>query len=213
MKCPHCLHAFHDNVEMVHLHEDADGFYRIEKQKCAACARFVLELVQSVQSNAKWVDSWRRLIHPKTVSRSPISSEVPESYLNDYNEAALILEDSPKASAALSRRCLQNLLQNVLGIKKPNLDQEIQEVISQGKLHQDLLDSLDAVRTIGNFAAHPIKSKSSGEVVDVEPHEAEWNLEVLEMMFDSLFVQPATIKKRRAALDAKLNDAGKPSLK
>jgi hypothetical protein len=33
---------------------------------------------------------------------------------------------------------------------------------------------LDAIRTIGNFAAHPIKSTSSGEIVDVEPGEAEW---------------------------------------
>jgi hypothetical protein len=29
------------------------------------------------------------------------------------------------------------------------------------------------VRTIGNFAAHPIKSTSTGTIVDVEPGEAE----------------------------------------
>ncbi len=39
---------------------------------------------------------------------------------------------------------------------------------------------IDAVRVIGNFAAHPIKSKSTGEIVDVEPGEAEWNLNTLE---------------------------------
>jgi len=69
------------------------------------------------------------------------------------------------------------------------------------------------VRQIGNFAAHPIKSTSSGEIVDVEPGEAEWNLDVLEGLFDFYFVGPAESKKKREALDKKLKDAGKPSLK
>jgi hypothetical protein len=41
----------------------------------------------------------------------------------------------------------------------------------------------------------------SGEVVPVEPHEAEWNLEVLESLFDFYFVQPASAKARREALN------------
>jgi hypothetical protein len=80
-------------------------------------------------------------------------------------------------------------------------------------LSSHLLDSLDAVRNIGNFAAHPIKSKSSGEVIDVEPGEAEWNLDVLEALFDYYFVQPAILKKKRDELNAKLKEAGKPEMK
>jgi len=80
-------------------------------------------------------------------------------------------------------------------------------------LPQDLADNIDAIRNIGNFAAHPNKSKSTGDVVPVEPHEAEWNLEVLESLFDFYFVQPAKAKARRDALNKKLTDAGKPPLK
>lgn len=60
---------------------------------------------------------------------------------------------------------------------------------------------------------NPIKSKSSGEVIEVEPGEAEWNLDVLESLFDFYFVQPAELKKKRDALNAKLKAAGKPEMK
>jgi len=76
-----------------------------------------------------------------------------------------------------------------------------------------IAESLDAIRSIGNFAAHPIKRQSTGEIVDVEPGEAEWNLDVLEVLFDFYFVAPDRTKARRNALDKKLADIGKPPVK
>ena len=58
--------------------------------------------------------------------------------------------------------------------------------MDSGKLPSHLTGSLDAVRNIGNVAAHPTKSEASGEIIDVEPGEAEWNLDVLESLFDFL---------------------------
>ena len=49
--------------------------------------------------------------------------------------------------------------------------------------------------------------------VRVEPGEAEWNLDVLEALFDFYYVQPAKHKKKKAALNKKLADAGKPPMK
>lgn len=42
------------------------------------------------------------------------------------------------------------------------------------------------MRNIGNFAAHPLKDTSTGEILPVEAGEAEWNLETLEALFDFL---------------------------
>jgi hypothetical protein len=125
----------------------------------------------------------------------------------------MTLPDSPKASAALSRRCLQRLLRESAKVKPGDLAKEIQQVIDDGRLPSHLIESLDAVRNIGNFAAHPIKSKSTGEIMDVESGEAEWNLDVLESLFDYFFIQPALLKKKRDALNAKLKEAGKPEMK
>ena len=82
-----------------------------------------------------------------------------------------------------------------------------------GRLPSYLAEAIDAVRVTGNFAAHPIKSRSTGEIVDVEPGEADANLDVLEGLFDFYYVAPARQKARRDALNSKLGDAGKPPLK
>lgn len=152
-------------------------------------------------------------VWPKGISRAPVPKEVPPEIVEDYKEACLVLSDSPKASAALSRRCLQNLLRTAAGVKHGDLNSEIQQVLDAGKLPAQIAENIDAVRHIGNFASHPNKSNSTGEVVPVEPHEAEWNLDVLESLFDFYFVQPARAKARRDALNKKLADAGKPALK
>jgi hypothetical protein len=138
---------------------------------------------------------------------------VPAELAEDYREACLVIADSPKASAALSRRCLQHLLRNFASVKPADLFAEIQEIINSGRLPTHIVESIDAVRNIGNFAAHPTKSTSTGDIITVEPGEAEWNLDVLEALFDFYFVQPAATKKKRDTLNAKLKDAGKPKMK
>ena len=152
-------------------------------------------------------------VFPKGYARSPLSPSVPDEFAADYREAATVLADSPKASAALSRRCLQHLLREKAGVKKADLSNEIQEVIDTGDLPSYLSEAIDAVRNHGNFAAHPLKSQSTGEVVDVEPGEAEWNLNVLDRLFDHYFVQPARLEAQKAKLNAKLADLGKPAMK
>ena len=86
-------------------------------------------------------------------------------------------------------------------------------MIDTGKLPSDLSESIDAIRNVGNFAAHPMKSQHSGEILDVLPGEAEWTIDVLEELFDFYFVRPTQRQKKREALDQKLKEAGKPTMK
>jgi hypothetical protein len=139
--------------------------------------------------------------------------DVPEQFAVDYKEACLVLADSPKASAALGRRCLQNILREAAEVKPSDLSKEIDEVIASKGLPSHLRDAIDAVRNIGNFAAHPIKSTNTGEIVEVEPGEAEWLLDTVEGLMDFYFVQPAETRRKRDALNKKLVDANKPPLK
>ncbi len=200
--------------------QDKDGHWGIQSCKCSACKRDVYSLIcarlisQQADGVVRAVDKkLEYLVRPKVAFRSPPPSEVSSGYAIDYSEACLVLADSPKASAALSRRCLQNLLRGEAHVKHADLAREIQEVLDSGKLPSHIAESIDIVRNIGNFAAHPIKSQSTGEIVDVEPGEAEWNLDVLESLFDFYFVQPEKSRQRRAALNQKLADAGKPPVK
>jgi hypothetical protein len=160
-----------------------------------------------LQRNDKKVDY---IFYPRDSTRI-ISADVPEPFATDFRETCAILSDSPKASAALSRRTLQRLLRDTAGLKHSDLSKEIDEAMKSLPSHH--ADSIDAIRNIGNFAAHPNKSTNTAEVIDVEPGEAEWCLDVLEGLFDFYFVQPAATQRRKDALNQKLQEANKPPMK
>jgi hypothetical protein len=134
---------------------------------------------------------------------------VPAEVSRDFHQAVEVLPISPEASAALTRRCLQQVLREYGRTASKDLAKQIDEVIEDGHLAPSLIEQLDAVRIIGNFAAHPLKSESTGTILPVEPNEAEWNLDVLEDVFDHYFVKPAQAAARKAALNEKLIGAGK----
>lgn len=151
------------------------------------------------------------LAYPKTSAFDKAPEEVPSHIAEDFNEAGLILNDSPKASAALSRRCLQTIIHEHFQIKKKNLSEEIDEVIKQVPPY--ISQQLDAIRQIGNFSAHPIKSQNTGEIVNVENGEAEWCLTILQTLFDFCYVQPKISEDKLEKLNKKLEECGKPPLK
>ncbi len=92
-----------------------------------------------------------------------------------------------------------------------DLSREIDQVVASKALSPDLAEALDDIRTVGNFSAHPRKSTDAALVLDVEPGEAEWTLDVLEIFFDFYFVQPARLKAKRDALNKKLAETNASS--
>src|SRR5271169_418851 len=214
MRCPHCLIMFHDAwSDPADLGSDRDGPWQMKIAICPTCRRLIIVLLKPNTTIQGFLFHDDMMVWPKGISRAPLSSDVSEEFAEDYRQACLVLSDSPKASAALGRRCLQHLLREKAQTKAKDLDKQIQEVLDAKSLPSHLAEAIDAVRVIGNFAAHPIKSTNTGEIIPVEPGEAEWQLDTLEGLFDFYFVQPAIIQRKRAQLDAKLRDAAKPPLK
>jgi Domain of unknown function (DUF4145) len=150
------------------------------------------------------VETFVEYVLPRKRNVKSLASEVPVQFKSDYDEAALVLSDSAKASAALSRRLLQRILREHHGIKKKDLFQEIDEYISAKNPPSGLADQLHAIRQVGKFAAHPIEDFAAGTIIDVEPQEAEWLLELVEALLDHTFVRPARDAVRMASLQAKL---------
>lgn len=221
MSCPHCGVSFFYQPRGFDIGKEKDLHnWTALFQRCPTCRRAIVEVYcSSGQGHGNWghypLNSvhYRILAYPKMAYRRPPSPDVPPNFAQDYAEACLVLADSPKASAALSRRCLQNILRDHFGIKERDLAKEIEAAIAGKIFPGHIADSIDAIRNVGNFAAHPLKSTASGEILEVEPGEAEWNLDVLETIFDFAFVEPAETKRKRAALNKKLQDAGKPPMK
>jgi hypothetical protein len=216
MKCPHCSVHFHEewgDIDVAeHLNADTDWGLRITA--CPACEELTIELGKW-DATAHGAAKAHR-VFPTGANRGPVPPEVPPDIAQDYKEACLVLLLSPKASAALSRRCLQNMLhQNEYKAKDlaKEIDLLLNEKDATKALPQRLRVTVDGIRNFGNFSAHPIDDKTTLQVIDVEPDEAEWCVETIEELFEHFYVAPAAAKAKKAKLDAKLVAAGKPPSK
>lgn len=224
MKCPHCSIHYHDNWFVDFFRrgqqtirgqsESADGFWVYRSAVCPKCSGLTVE-VSLAQGNKDAIAPWRQ-IFPIGANRGPVPSEVPAAIANDYIEACNVLTISAKASAALSRRCLQNMLR-AGGYKDKDLAREIDQLLAESDpkkaLPHKLRETIDAIRNFGNFSAHPIDDKTTLQVIAVEPEEAEWCLEVIEELLDHFYVGPTAAAAKKAALNAKLAASGKPPAK
>ena len=220
MLCPHCRNHFHDNqsAHPIRWKTEHTGWI-LETSKCPNCEKLIIELEKSLSvilSENVNTDQKKHRVFPRNSSRPPAPDAVPPDVADDYSEACLVLTDSPKASAALARRCLQSILHNQ-GYKGRDLAQEIDLICNETDpekvIPRALRKTIDMIRHFGNFSAHPITDKTSLQVIAVEPQEAETCLDVLEALFDHFYVQPALLTVKREALNQKLVAAGKPPIK
>lgn len=130
---------------------------------------------------------------------------IPAPIVQDYYEACDILKLSPKASATLSRRCLQGVIRDFCGISKPRLIEEIKELkkrIGSSTAPQgvtgDIVDAIDAVREIGNIGAH--MEADINVIIDVDPNEARSLLSLVELLFKEWYVARHDRQQRISAV-------------
>ena len=114
----------------------------------------------------------------------PFPDYIPEQLRNDYAEACLIKTKSPKASATLSRRCLQGVIRDFWGIKKGRLVDEIDEL--KPKVDSTSWEAIDSVRHVGNIGAH--MEKDVNLIIDVDPDEAGLLIWLIETLFEEWYV-------------------------
>jgi len=86
--------------------------------------------IEIIQRNDRGPKGEWRQVYPIGANRGPVPSEVPPEIPPDYVEACNVLPISPKASAALSRRCLQNMLRGN-GYKARDLAHEIDLLLNE----------------------------------------------------------------------------------
>jgi hypothetical protein len=218
MICPHCSTTVKINWDSVSISTTND--YKIHKLifgHCPSCEKLVVNFSEQLYIGtfplSPELDSEKIIMIYPSKSKFQNLSDIPKQYLEDYQESIKILSISPKASAALNRRLLQSLLREEFKINKRTLAQEIDAFLQLEKIPSHITDAVDALRNIGNFAAHPTKNNNTGEIVAVEPGEAEWLIEVIESIFDFTFIHPKKIKRRRDELNTKLKSIGKPKMK
>ena len=118
---------------------------------------------------------------------------IPSLIVQDYIEASRIRDLSPKASATLSRRCIQGMIRDFCKISKNRLIDEIKELsdrLQKGTAPQGVnsesVEAIDHVRSIGNIGAH--MEKDIDVIVEVDPDEAQALINLIELLFEEWYV-------------------------
>ena len=120
-----------------------------------------------------------------------------------------MLPHSAKASATLSRRCLQGIVRDFWQLpdnRKGKLASELKQIKTD--VDVDTWAGIDAIVTVGNIGAHI--EKDVNYVVDVDLDEAELLVDLIEMLFDDWHVARQKRKDRankaRSAASKKIQE-------
>lgn len=151
-------------------------FYR-----CPKCAHYSIH-VKGYGSAVQKIDTF---IKPVSMAKQ-FPDYIPRAILDDYEEACAIVTLSPKASATLSRRCLQGMIRDFWGISgKKRLIDEIEAL--QDKVPPTQWKVLDSLRRIGNIGAHP--ENDINLIIDIEPTDAKKLIAVIELLIKQWYIE------------------------
>lgn len=168
------------------FYESDDSCLEITFYKCPNCRQYTIK----AKGIGEMVENVNTAIRPLS-SAKQFPAYIPSAIRQDYEEACAIASLSPKASATLSRRCLQGMIRNFWGITKPTLNKEIDEL--KDKIPVDLWSSIDALRQLGNIGAH--MEKDTNIIVDIDSKEAYSLIRLIELLMKEWYIDREERKK------------------
>jgi hypothetical protein len=140
----------------------------------------------SCEADAVWIHN--RVVHPRVLSAAfAPNQDLDPDIQRDFNEAAAILDISPRGAAALLRLCIQKLCVQ-LGQPGKHLDTDIAALV-KGGLDVHIQQALDIVRVVGNNAVHP-------GALDLRDDRATAShlFGLINVIADNRITQPARVK-------------------
>src|SRR5690606_8628536 len=160
--------------------------------------------VTGVQTCALPISLFINQVFPQG-SAKPQPNYIPKALVEDYTEACLIRDLSPKASATLARRCIQGMIRDFCKITKGRLIDEIKalrDAVDSGRapagVNLETVEAIDHVRSIGNIGAH--MEKDIDLIVPVDPEEAQALIGLIEMLFEEWYVARHVRQQKLAAI-------------
>ena len=134
------------------------------------------------------------LVPPSRAKSFPVT--IPSHVLEDYHEASLIAESSPKASAALARRCLSGILRDFWSVQPGSLNDEFRQI--KGTADPLTWDAIESVRGAGLIGG---RMESEGaEISDADPGEPKLLIGLIETLIQDWYVGREARRKRLAEI-------------
>lgn len=175
--CPNCHVLAHQRWGDVQLHiaNVRSGTMQplMTSSDCAHCG-----------VTAVWVGE--SLIYPSALLAPPAHDDLAEPARTTYNEARAALPASARASAALLRLCLEQVVE-ALGATTGNLNDRIGELVAVG-LPPPIQQAMDSLRLIGNDAIHAGQIDASDD-----PATALRLFGLVNLVVETMVTQPRLI--------------------
>ena len=184
--------------------ENADGPRRLVSKFVVcpnpACRQFSLtvslhslEVSGNRSYTGKHIKTWA-LVPPSRARVFPVA--LPQQVLEDYQEACLAVEYSPKIAAALSRRCLSGMLRDFWRVQFGRLGDEFRQI--KGQADPLTWETIESVRKTGMIGAR--MDSESGEIPGTEPGEAKMLIGLIETLVQDWYVGREERRKRLAEI-------------
>lgn len=187
--CPHCSAYAQMNWKCLH---DGVG-YSIHLAICQACFNYSLWQRYGFSQNGK-SRLMTEILYPK-LSAIPPAEDMPESIKAIYKEASNVLGDSPRATCALLRLALEELIsylrdnfEKYKSLKGKNINEDIKELVKLG-LPVEVQKALDIVRITGNNAVHSTKELD----INDNPEIAHKLFGILNFIVQEMITRPKEI--------------------
>lgn len=135
----------------------------------------------------------------KKVAGPSIPADVSEDVREAFSQALFLVERSPRASGALSRYCLQQIVRDFWKIptgKQGTLTTEFNLI--SGRMSEETLSSIDCVRQHGTIDTH--FSKDRDMMVETTVDEARMLIALVQLLIQEWFVERHNREKRLIAI-------------
>ncbi|MFD2116389.1 DUF4145 domain-containing protein [Paenibacillus yanchengensis] len=188
--CPFCRRIMSENSSTLRIYQSSFYLENTKHQqdvnitlvyhKCPGCDK---TCVYSIGSGVENIDIVTPLFPQSFAIQFP--DYIPKPIRSDYEEACAIVNLSPKASATLSRRCLQGMIRDFWNISKKRLVDEMDELKNLVPAAQWRV--IDGIRRIGNIGAH--MEKDVNLIIDIQPEEATKLIKLIELLIEQWYIQ------------------------
>lgn len=191
--CPYCQVYASQRWVSITAYDDYDDEIRI----CIEKADVEISICSHCESTTFWLTE--KIIYPPTRSAPQANGDLPDNVKQVYEEAASIADQSARAACALLRLAVEMLLEHLGGTG--NLNTNIKKLVEKDLIKQEIQQSLDIVRVIGNNAVH------DGKIIFDDTTHVQGLFNLINVIAEFLITRPKQTKALYARLPQESKEA------
>lgn len=199
MLCPYChshcgFMQFGGDLSSGHVAPDGSRSTNgVRARNCRSCGGVVIEY------RRQHGDDVRAVVYPVAPSRGLAPEEIREAnadLADDYDEAVVCEPHSNQAAVILLARCATIILVDKCGAeRKLALHAQIKTAADSGMISAKLKAILEGAHQPRNQVGHPWYDEN-GVLLKVGADDVDWWFEIIEWMFEELYITPLAIERR-----------------